>query len=123
MGSVLRPRLRPFGLWGRMQAHSCLHLHQSPAHQPQVAQGKHRLQLVVVLGYAPVSGFAEPKLLLDDAKRVLYFGPDAGLGLLVLSLSWPSLVLVSKALRRPLRMAMCQVTLLPMFSWRLSTPW
>ena len=66
-----------------MQAHSCLRHHQFLAHKPQVRQRKHRLQLVVVFGYAFVANLVESELLLDDAKLVFDLGSDAGLALFI----------------------------------------
>jgi len=59
-----------------------LSTHQiTPAHV-EICQGKQDIELVVILGYAPVSGFGKPKLPLDDPEWVLHFGSNTGFGLL-----------------------------------------
>jgi hypothetical protein len=68
-----------------LQARSCLRpVHYSFAHHPQIRQQKNHQQLAGVLGQAPVTRLAVPELTLDDPKRVLYLGPEAGLELLQL---------------------------------------
>ena len=52
-----------------------------PAHI-EVCQGEHGIELVVVFGHAPIAGLGKSKLPLDDPEGMLYFGSDAGLGLL-----------------------------------------
>jgi hypothetical protein len=70
-----------------LRAHSCLQpLHDSLAHHPQVGKRKHHQQLAGVLGQAPIANLAMPELALDDPKRMLDLGADAGLDLLQLLL-------------------------------------
>ena len=76
-----------FGPSPPLQAHSCLQPpRDSLAHHPQVGQRKHHQQLAGVLGQAPIANLAMPELALDDPKRVLDLGADAGLELLQLLL-------------------------------------
>ena len=74
-----------FGLSPSLHAHSCLRpLHDSLAHHPQVGERKHHQQLAGVLGEAAIANLAMPELALDDPRRVLDLGADAGLDLLQL---------------------------------------
>ena len=84
-----------FLLWGHLgpriwaspmpQADSCLQpLQNSPAHHSQVRQCKHHHQLAGVLCQTPVAHLAMAELALDDSKRVLDRGTDAGLEFLQL---------------------------------------
>jgi hypothetical protein len=74
-----------FGPLPRLRAYSCLRpLHDSLAHHPQVGQRKHHQQLVGVLGQTPIANLAMPELALDNPKRMLDLGADAGLDLLQL---------------------------------------
>lgn len=77
-----RPPSRPFG---RLRAHSSrCHVQKPFASHPQIAQRKQRHQVARVLDQTPVLDLHKAKLALDDPKRVLYLGSDAGLGLLKL---------------------------------------
>ena len=76
-----------FGPSPPLQAHSCLQPpRDSLAHHPQVGERKHHQQLAGVLGQAPIANLAMPELALDDPKRMLDLGADAGLDLLQLLL-------------------------------------
>ena len=84
---ILDPIGPVFGPSPPLQAHSCLQPpRDSLAHHPQVGQRKHHQQLAGVLGQAPIANLAMPELALDDPKRVLDLGADAGLDLLQLLL-------------------------------------
>lgn len=61
-------------------------LQYSLAHHPQVRQRKHHQQLAGVLDQSPIAHLAMAELALDDAKRMLDFGADAGLDLFQLFL-------------------------------------
>lgn len=69
---------------GTFQTHSSLrtHLHRPFAHHTQIAQRKQRHQIDSLIGQSPVLEIDVAELPLDNPKRVIYFGPDAGLCLL-----------------------------------------
>ena len=63
-----------------LQTYSCLQPLYNPfAHHPQVRQCKHHQQLAGVLGQTAIEHLAMTKLALDDQKRVLDLGANAGL--------------------------------------------
>ena len=74
----LSPPLRPRSY---LQA-----LHDLLANHPQVGQRKYHQQLAGVLGQAPMANLSMPELALDDPKRMLDLGAEAGLDLLQLLL-------------------------------------
>jgi hypothetical protein len=65
-----------------LQAHSSLRRHQVAVCHPQVRQCERRGGLRGVFLQAPVAHLGESELPLDDAKRLLGFGPDARLQVL-----------------------------------------
>ena len=72
-----------YRLFGRFRAYSSLrHVQKLLARHPQIAQRKQHHQVRRVLGQSPVLDLDVAELPLDDPKRVLDLGPDAGLGLL-----------------------------------------
>lgn len=54
-------------------------VHKRSPHHPQVGERKQRVQLRRVLGQAALAYLHMPKLALDDPKRVLDLGADAGI--------------------------------------------
>jgi hypothetical protein len=75
--------------FGPFQAHCLASRRTSAMNGQQLLLGNHQVgqteqaqQLRVVLGQPLVAGLLVPEQVLDDVKRVLYFGADAGLDLL-----------------------------------------
>ena len=88
----------------------------------QIRETEQGEKLRGVLSQAAIARLLQSENVFDDVKRMLDFGPDAGLGLLD-PLIDPPISVCGSALRLPGRIATCHVTADARFSSRFSTPW